>query len=208
MRNKKVRGQVTLEFLFIFGLLTILLLYSVRNTSFSEGSPSVENLRIQVALEEKSLANAIANTISQVYAQGLGSKATTYVKVTYLNKESYLSRAYGYEQPIVKIFMINASDRNNPSGISAGILVSVTENREGPAVSGDDKNAFFTPMLYNYTGNAIKVKFFSEEDTRTPKISDIPSDLRIVVEWNPDEPADMEYNETSGTLWININPGG
>ena len=59
------RAQISLEFLFIFGLLTILLLYSVRNVSFSEGSPSVENLRIQIALEEKGLANAISNTISQ-----------------------------------------------------------------------------------------------------------------------------------------------
>ncbi|KUH34051.1 hypothetical protein APY94_03505 [Thermococcus celericrescens] len=227
------RAQISLEFLFIFGLLTILLIYSVRNVSFSEGSPSIENLRIQIALEEKSLANAISNTISQVYAQGPGSKATTYVKLTYLKNIGYVERASGVKNPAVFITYCNMSGR-------PGTYVFITNKTAPfePLTTGDDKNVFHGAAIYSkkLSNNSsiwriIPSPPFSQVSIDNPsgqfskecgaksgstytlygiivEPADLPSELRIVVEWNPNRGDSWSYNTTAKELRININPGG
>jgi uncharacterized protein (UPF0333 family) len=211
-----MRAQVSLEFLLIFGLLTILLLYSVRNTSFSEGSPSVENLRMQIAIEEKSLASTISNTISQVYAQGPGSKATAYVKLTYLRNPSYLENALNVNDP--RVFITYGSY----SGESNGTHVTVI-NGSGTTklfLEGENKNVFWTRALYQkdltsnssvWNGAHASVDLGSGATTVygipiSP--SDMPSTLKVVVEWNPDEGDSWSYDTTTKELRININPGG
>ncbi|WP_367883438.1 class III signal peptide-containing protein [Thermococcus peptonophilus] len=149
-------GQISLEFIIIFGLFTILLLYSIRNTSFSEGTPSVETLKIQTALEEKNLANTISNTISQVYAQGgPGSKATSYVKLVYLrNPPSYLERAWNVENP--KIFITYGHLQGGPSDNGTYVMVINGTETTNVALSGDNKNIFWSRSLYavNLLGNS------------------------------------------------------
>ena len=218
------RGQITLEFLFIFGLLTILMLYSVRNTSFTEGYPSVENLKIQVALEEKSLANAISNTISQVYAQGPGSKATTYVKLTYLRNRAYLQKASGLNDPVVFI-TYGPSDNGN------GTYVGLIEKDANTVLyaQGENKNVVWSGGLFNRDlstetactsgGTVVMVWNPSAKvtiDVGVPRVfngmsidpGDLNPTIKIVVEWNPEECNAWFYNTTAKELRININPGG
>ena len=61
---RKRRAQISLEFLFIFGVFMIMLVYSLQVVTFAKNSPSVDALRIQVALEEKGLANALSSAVS------------------------------------------------------------------------------------------------------------------------------------------------
>ncbi|WP_297498271.1 class III signal peptide-containing protein, partial [Thermococcus sp.] len=56
MRFLRKRGQISLEFLLVFGVLMVMLLYSVRSVTFTGGT-SQQVLTIQTALEEKSVAN-------------------------------------------------------------------------------------------------------------------------------------------------------
>ncbi|BAD85856.1 hypothetical membrane protein, conserved, containing DUF361 domain [Thermococcus kodakarensis KOD1] len=217
------RGQISLEFIIIFGLFTILLLYSIRNTSFSEGTPSVETLKIQTALEEKNLANTISNTISQVYAQGPGSKATSYVKLVYLRNPSYLERAWSVTDPGIFITY-------GPYGSDYGVYITII-NRTGTtnaALSGDNKSVFWSRSLYavnllgnstvwNSTfGNSTQIKLDGSSTSTTvyglvipPET--LPSYLKIVVEWtpgwNPHQDEMWTYNETAGEIHIYINPG-
>ncbi|NJE62029.1 class III signal peptide-containing protein [Thermococcus sp. 21S7] len=217
MTRRRVKGQISLEFLLIFGLLTILLLYSIRNTSFSEGSPSVENLRIQIALEEKSLANAISNTISQVYAQGPGSKATTYVALTYLRNPSYLEKGLDVTDP--QIFITYGPLGGRGDGTYVGII-----NGTGTAIlytEGDDKNVVWSMGIYSRdlsTNTSVwgvpseakivigGVPFVFKGLSISP--DQLNSTLKIVVEWNPDRGDSWFYNTTAKELRININPGG
>ncbi len=230
------RGQISLEFLFVFGLLMILLLYSIRNVSFSEGSPSAENLKIQVALEEKGLANAISNTISQVYAQGPGSKATASFRFTYLKNEEYVKRASGLRNPELFITYCNL-----PEGGYGTYVLFINETNSGMIhLDGENKNAFFTRSLFprrlSNESDAWLVLpdktttiFILESPLPTPffslcglknktkdeyyvygvslKPSELPSHLKIVVEWNPDEKNLWVLDKENDVLRININPG-
>jgi len=213
------RGQVTLEFLFIFSLLTILLLYSINATTFRQGSPSVENLRMQVAVEEKGLANAISNTISQVYAQGPGSKATSYVSLVYLRNEDYLKKAWGISDP--KIFITYGALSGASSANGTYVIVVNGSGITDAVLSGGNKNVFLSPSLFqkdlvsnssvwnpdssvtlNITGSSYSYHGLTIDPAA------LPSSLRIVVEWNPDNPDSWTYDSAKGELRININVGG
>ena len=218
MRRSK-RGQVTLEFLFIFGLLTVLLLYSINATTFRQGSPSVENLRMQVAVEEKGLANAISNTINQVYAQGPGSKATAYVRLVYLRNGDYLEKAWGVSNP--KIFVTYGTLSGASSANGTYVIVVNGSGTTNAVLSGGNKNVFLSPSMF-------QKDFVSNTSVWNPSQSvalnigggsfhyrgliigptSLPSSLRIVVEWNPDNPDSWTYDSAKGELRININPGG
>ncbi len=220
MRRSK-RGQVTLEFLFIFGLLTVLLLYSINATTFRQGSPSVENLRMQVAVEEKGLANAISNTINQVYAQGPGSKATAYVRLVYLRNGDYLEKAWGVSNP--KIFVTYGPYSSEGNGTYITVL-------NGTGVTnifsqGDNKNTFWSRSMYQAVlfnnsnawsttetslGTSAQLKIGGSTTTLYGLIlpTNLPPTLKVVVEWNPDQPDRWSFNGTSGEIRININPGG
>ncbi len=218
MRSSK-RGQVTLEFLFIFGLLTILLLYSVKTTTFSQGSPSVEDLRMQVAIEEKGLADTISNTISQVYAQGPGSKATSYVHLVYLRNVEYLKKAWPVQTP--KVFITYGHLPGASAVNGTYVLVINGTGTTAAVVSGGDKNVFLSPSMFqkNFVLNIsvwnphadVTLDIVGSPSTYHGLAIDpatLPASLRIVVEWNPDIPNGWTYNSTAGELRININPGG
>ncbi|ACJ17392.1 hypothetical membrane protein, conserved [Thermococcus onnurineus NA1] len=211
MMKKAKRGQVSLEFMLIFGIMLILLLYSVNNVTFREGSTSTETLRIQVSLEEKNLANAISNTISQVYAQGPGAKSTTYVRLTYLRDAGLLEKALNLESPRIFITYGNYSNDGN------GTYVTVTGTGFNIVLSGGDKNIFWSRAMYQavlYDNSSIwspigditigaDTIYGLEIDP-----NDLPVTLKIVVEWNPDNPNSWTFDSTKGELRININPGG
>jgi uncharacterized protein (UPF0333 family) len=218
MPSHSKRGQISLEFLFIFGILTILLLYSVRNTTFSEGSSSVENLKIQVALEEKGLADAVSNTISQVYAQGPGSKATNYIRLVYLKNPGYLEKAWDVKDP--KIFITYGQLPGGPSGNGTYITIINGTGTTRVTLNGGDKNAFWSRSLYqndltgNFTAwhNSNATLNITGTPIRYPGLvidpGTLPSSLRIVVEWNPDNEESWYFNQTAGEIRINIRPGG
>ncbi|ASJ10379.1 hypothetical protein A3L12_03220 [Thermococcus sp. P6] len=205
------RGQVSLEFMLVFGLMLILLLYSVNNVTFKEGSASTENLRIQISLEEKNLANVISNTVSQVYSQGPGSKSTAYVRLTYLRDRDMLLKGLGVEDPKVFVTYGNYTDSGN------GTYVTVTGKDSTPVLSGGDKNVFWSRALYGAV-------LYNRSDVWSPRGSltiggvriygleldpaDVPAILRVVVEWNPDKPDLWTFDQERGELRININPGG
>ncbi|NJE42863.1 class III signal peptide-containing protein [Thermococcus sp. GR6] len=210
MMKKAKRGQVSLEFMLIFGIMLILLLYSVNNVTFREGSTSTETLRIQVSLEEKNLANAISNTISQVYAQGPGAKSTTYVKLTYLKDPGMLEKGLNVENPKIFITYGNYSNDGN------GTYVTVTGTGFNLVLSGGDKNIFWSRAMYQavlYDNSSIwspignitigaDTIYGLEIDPR-----DLPATLKIVVEWNPDNPNSWTFDSTKGELRINIKAG-
>lgn len=211
MIKKAGRGQVSLEFMLVFGVMLILLIYSVNNVTFKEGSASTENLRIQISLEEKNLANAISNTISQVYAQGPGSKATAYVELTYLRDPEMLSKGLGVKDPTVFITYGNYGNEGN------GTYVTVVGTSGTPVLSGGDKNVFWSRGMYQailYTNSSV----WSPGDGLTVdsttlyglriKPASLPSTLKIIVEWNPDKPVSWAFDPTAGELRINIKPGG
>ena len=210
------RGQISLEFMLVFSIMLIMLLYSVKNVGFDSSSPSSSTLAIQIALEEKSLANAISNTISQVYAQGPGSKATTYIKVVYLRNPSYLEKGLNVVTP--RIFITYGS---YPSG-GNGTYVAVV-NGTGTARLirlGEGKNAFWSRAMYQadlfknssvWVSPRVTLKWADDGVTVYGLGLDpatLPSELKIVVEWNPDREDSWFYNGTAGELRININPGG
>jgi len=207
----KKRGQVSLEFMLVFGMMLILLLYSVNNITFREGSTSTETLRIQISLEEKNLANAISNTVSQVYAQGPGAKSTTYVRLTYLRDPEMLRKGLNLNNASVFITYGNYSTEGN------GTYITVTGTNVTAVLSGGNKNVFWSRAMYQailYTNSSVwspsgSVTFGSSTvyglnlDPAT-----LPATLEIVVEWNPDNPNSWMFNSTTGELHININPGG
>ncbi|ASJ08424.1 hypothetical protein A3L11_03920 [Thermococcus siculi] len=177
------RGQVSLEFMLVFGVMLVLMLYSVNSITFQEGSTSTDTLSMQILLEEKSLANAIAGTIAQVYAQGPGAKSTTYAKVTYLGEPDYLQKAFGSTRVTIK-----------GSGNSVQVWVG-----DSPVTSGGNKNAVTTEVPYSLDEASLS---FS---------GGLPAkSVRIVVEWNPDKKEDWNATVVNGYLEIriNINPGG
>ncbi|NJE45866.1 class III signal peptide-containing protein [Thermococcus sp. GR7] len=210
MMKKAKRGQVSLEFMLIFGIMLILLLYSVNNVTFREGSTSTETLRIQVSLEEKNLANAISNTISQVYAQGPGAKSTTYVRLTYLRDAGLLEKALNLESPRIFITYGNYSNDGN------GTYVTVTGTGFNLVLSGGDKNIFWSRSMYQavlYDNPSIWSPLGSitiGADTiygLEIDPNDLPATLKIVVEWNPDNPNSWMFDSTKGELRINIKAG-
>ncbi|NJE85583.1 class III signal peptide-containing protein [Thermococcus sp. CX2] len=211
MMQKARRGQISLEFMLIFGIMLILLLYSVNNITFREGSTSIETLRIQVSLEEKNLANAISNTISQVYAQGPGAKSTTYVKLTYLRDAGMLEKALNLESPKIFITYGNYSSDGN------GTYVTVTGTGFTPVLTGGNKNVFWSRSMYQavpYGNSSVwspsgsitvgTITLYGLEIDPT----NLPPTLKIVVEWNPEQPESWTFDSAKGELRININPGG
>ncbi|AEH24746.1 hypothetical protein PYCH_10650 [Pyrococcus yayanosii CH1] len=176
------RGQMSLEFMVIFSLLLIMLFYSVNNLAFTQGTIAQTQLTVEVALEAKQVATTIAGTISQVYAQGPGSKATSYVSLRYLSNTYYLERAFSSSQ--VQIAYINGSVR-----VTIG---------DTPITNGPDKNTFSAPTLYNTTFDTA-ISFSDGVPVKT---------LKVVVEWNPDKGESWTFDDAKGVLMININPGG
>ncbi|MCD6525346.1 MAG: class III signal peptide-containing protein [Thermococcus sp.] len=210
------KGQVSIEFLFIFAILLILLAYSVKNTTFQQGSQSIETLRVQIALEEKELANTISGAISQVYSQGPGSKTTAYVKLVYLRKPDYLEKVWGVTDPV--IFITYGQPLNDGNGTYVMVL---NGNKTTEVIlTGGNKNAFWTRALYQrdlvrdkdvWDGSSASVDFGTGATTvygLRLNPSEIPPTIKIVVEWNPDKPDRWKFNSTAGKLLININPGG
>ncbi len=209
------KGQISLEFLFIFAILLILLAYSVKNTTFQQGSQSIETLRVQIALEEKELANTISGAISQAYSQGPGSKTTVYVKLVYLRKPYYLEKVWGVADPM--IFVTYGQHLNDGNGTYVMVLNGTGTTKV--ILTGGNKNAFWTRALYQrdflgnstvWGGSSASVDF----GTGVTMVyglrlnpSTIPPVLRVVVEWNPDLPNSWAFNSTAGELMININPG-
>ncbi|NJE77241.1 class III signal peptide-containing protein [Thermococcus sp. ES12] len=207
----KKRGQVSLEFMLIFGMMLILLLYSVNNITFKEGSTSTETLRIQISLEEKNLANAISNTISQVYAQGPGAKSTTYVRLTYLRDPEMLRKGLNINNASLFITYGNYSTEGN------GTYITITGTNVTAVLTGGDKNVFWSRGMYQavlYTNSSVwapsgSVTFGSSTVYGlTIDPATLPATLEIVVEWNPDNPNSWAFDPTTGELHININPGG
>jgi len=212
---RKRRAQISLEFLFIFGVFMIMLVYSLQVVTFAKNSPSVDALRIQVALEEKGLANALSSAVSQVYAQGPGSKTTCYVKVFYLRSPGYLEKAWGVKEPRV---LVTYGSLGNGYGTYVAVLNGTGDNVL--ILGGGDKNVLWSPALYHrnlldngsvwgYSGVSVTINGTNRliyglvvSPSRLPHV------IRIVVEWNPDENETWEFNETTGEIRININPGG
>ncbi len=210
MRMRK--GQVSLEFMFVFAIIAVLLVYSVNNTTFKQGSASVDTLKVEIALEEKNLANAISNTIDQVYSQGPGSKATSYVHLVYLRNGDYLKKAWRVSDP--KIFITYGPY----DSIGNGTYITVLNGTGSTNIflQGDNKNTFWSRSMYQAV-LLDKLVWSPEGSVNVDSTTiyglevgpnDLPSSLRIVVEWNPDNPNNWTYDSSKGELRININPGG
>ena len=199
----KRRGQISLEFMLVFAIMLIMLLYSVRNVTFSSDSPSNGVLALQIALEEKNIANTIASAIDQVYAQGPGSKVTVYAHFVLLRNSRYISRAFNVSSPEVQILLLGTSDSLFPS-TSGGSVVAVAVVGSGnttPILSGSNRTGVWVKTYFPYSSSSPS----SFKVVLNP--SSIPDTMRIVVEWNPNVPVSMSYNSTDGTLYINISPG-
>jgi len=201
------RAQISLEFVLIFGIMLILLAYSVNNITFTQNSQTVGTLKVQVSLEAKNFANSISDTISQVYAQGPGSKATTYVTLKYLNDENYLKKSFNLSgNPEIFITYLN--------GTYVGII-DTTNNTL--VISGIAKNTFWSQSLYR--ANLMVSTGFTPSGTAVydgstvnglliANPSQLPKNLVIVVEWVPGNGNTWTLDITSGALRINIDPGG
>ncbi|NJE08963.1 class III signal peptide-containing protein [Thermococcus sp. M39] len=201
------KAQISLEFMLIFGIMLILLAYSVENVTFNQGSQSSELLRVQVSLEAKSFANSISNTISQVYAQGPGSKATTYVTLRYLSDENYLKKSFNLSgDPEIFITYLN------------GTYVGIIDTTDNTLVtSGTAKNTFWSRSLYetNLMGSTnftpIGIAIYNGSTVNGILIANpdqLPTNLVIIVEWIPGNGNTWALNVTTGELRINIDPGG
>lgn len=215
----------------VFAIMLVLLLYSVQNVTFKPGGASAESMRVQISLEEKNLANAISNTITQVYAQGPGAKATSYVKLTYLRDSQMIKKALEVEDPVIFItygpnpeHLINANKTGNGTYIT--VLPEIGD-ANGSAFGGN-KTLFWSKSLYSKNLAIVEeingTKVWKPEDTRTVvgtspwggstiyglKIppSQLPATLKIIVTWNPDNPDRWIFDSVKGILEININPGG
>lgn len=196
------RGQISLEFMFVFAIFLTLLVYSVNNVTFTQNSQSVETLRVQVSMEAKGFANAISNTVSQVYAQGPGSKATAYFTFRYLKDESFLKKAYNMNgTPQILIGYEN--------GTYIAILDSSDETIYENETDTTKRNIFWSQALYSK-----KVTSYSPSASGTSRpgilvnASVLPTTLKIVVEWNPDNAETWSLDTSTGELHINIKPGG
>jgi len=210
------RAQISLEFMFIIAIGLILLLYSVNNVTFKKGTAGQATLQINVGLEEKSLASTISGTISQVYAQGPGSKATTYIHITYLRNSGYLEKALGVNTtPIVFITYGEYLGKGN------GTIVCVGLPNETLVINQTNRTVFWSYSLYqkNLYGNqsiwspqgSLTLRYTNTSSSFTVygislKPSDLQGNIKVVVTWNPNEGNSWSY--TNGTLSININPGG
>ncbi len=206
MRMK--RAQISLEFLLIFAIMILMLAYSVDNISFSNNSASQQALIVQISLEEKNLANAISNTISQVYAQGPGSKATGYATLVYLKDPKMLKKAFGLTSPYIFI--------TYDGGVNITVINSTTPslNFEGP-----NKNIFWSPSLYPealYNNSAVWNSTFRSSITINGTVvyglklqpTNLTSTIRVIVEWNPSASELWSFDASKGELRINVNPGG
>ncbi len=219
MSKQARRGQISLEFMFVFALILVLLLYSVNNVTFKTGTTSAETLQVQISLEEKNLANTISNTITQVYSQGPGSKATSYVRLTYLRNPTYLQKALGVSNPKLLVTYGNLGSPGNGTYVAV-INGSGTTNIQ---LTGGDKNAFWSRGLYNsnaLTNSSVWASNLGTTATITINgtsttvyglilpTQGLPGELKVVVEWNPDKPESWLFNETAGEIRVNIKPGG
>ncbi|WP_457741969.1 class III signal peptide-containing protein [Thermococcus sp.] len=209
MPARKKRGQISLEFMLVFGIMLLMLVYSINNASFKGGSSSAQTLQLQVLLEEKGIANVIAGAIDQVYSQGPGSKVTVYAHFDLLRDEYYLKKAFGYSLPVVNITLLGNGSPLLPAGSTGGvILVGVNQINATPVVAGTNKTAVEVGTFYPYNGTSLSLAFYPAEVPNTPHISDIPPTMKIIVQWNPDQAPSLTFNSTTGALYININPGG
>ena len=177
------RGQISLEFMLVFGIMLVLMMYSINNVTFRNGSTATETLGIQILLEEKNLANTIAGTIAQVYSQGPGAKATTYASVTYLAEPEYLEKAFNSTK-------VNVGISNDEVRVWVGSQMIT----QGAAKNTVTTSAPYTPS------NAV-LSFPQGLPTKN---------VKIVVEWNPNRAEGMSSKVSNGYLEvdININPGG
>lgn len=202
------RGQISLEFMFIFAIMVIMLAYSIDNISFSNNSASQQTLIVQISLEERNFANVISNTISQVYAQGPGAKATGYVSLVYLKDSKMLKKAFGMNNPYIFI--------TYDGGVNITVINSTTPslNFEGP-----NKNIFWAPSLYPgvlYNDSAVWNATFRSSITVNGTTvyglrfmpENLSSTVKVVVEWNPSISELWSFDSSTGELRININPGG
>jgi len=197
------RGQISLEFMLVFAIMLIMLLYSVKSVGFSSSSPSAGTLAIQIALEEKSVANVIAGAVDQVYAQGPGSKVTVYAHFNLLRNSKYLKSAFNLTTPRVQLMFLGTEDPLFPAGAENSVVVVAVSNAgSAPVISGPNRTGVWvqTYFLYNSTSKTGFSLSFAP--------SDVPTTMRVVVEWNPSEPVSVTYDGASKTLHINIRQGG
>ncbi len=216
-RGKARRAQISLEFMLIIAIGMILIIYSVREVTFSNGTSARTTLQMNVYLEEKRLASSISNTISQVYSQGPGSKATAYVHLTYINSLKTLKAGLGIPNPVVFITYGSYVGRGN------GTFVTVASATQSTPLflNGTNKSVFWSLSLYpeSLYGNSSLWSpsgslSFEYSNTTTSftvygvevNATEIPSTLRIVITWNPQEGDTWTY--VNGTLFINIKVGG
>ncbi len=214
----------------IFAIMLILLLYSVQNMTFKPGGTSTETMRVQISLEEKNLANAISDTITQVYSQGPGAKATAYVKLTYLRDSQMLNKALEVDNPVVFITYGPNPEHivdQNKTGNGTYVMVLPEIGNVQVSAFGGNKTLFWSRSLYSKNLAIVEeingTKVWNPEDVRNVvgtslwgggtiyglKIppSQLPSTLTIVVMWDPDNPDMWVFDSTKGILEININPG-
>ncbi|NPA48190.1 MAG: hypothetical protein GXO14_06065 [Thermococci archaeon] len=210
------RAQISLEFMLIIALGMILLLYSVNSVTFKSGTSGQTTLQINVGLEEKSLASAISSTISQVYAQGPGAKATTYVHLIYLRNAKYLERALGTAStPEVLITYGEYLGKGNGTMVCVGIpnstlIINQTNRTVFWSYSLYQKSLYDNQSIWSPQGS-LTLRYTNTSPEFTVygialKPSDLPGNLKVVVTWDPGEGNVWSY--TNGTLSININPGG
>ena len=192
------RGQISLEFLFVFTILMIMLLYSAKYVTF-RSSASSQTLAVQTVIEEKSIANVIGGAIDQVYAQGPGSKVTVYAHFSLLRNSEYLKNAFNLTSPVVYIMLIGEKSSLFPSeAMNSVVAVGVANNGSIPVLGGADRTGVWVQTFLKYNS------------TTTPEIivplnpANIPPVVKVVVQWDPNEPVTMVYNSTSSTLEINI----
>jgi len=201
------KGQMTLEFLFIFAVGMVLLLYSVNSATFQRGQSSTTSLNLKICLDEKNLASTISDAITQVYSQGPGAKVTAFASLSYLSNLAFVERATGLSNP--RIFITYGQLANMSYN---GTIVGLYGSNGGLVFGGDNRNTFWERGMFqkNLTANSSVWNPSSSVDGYYGISIDpaaVPSHLKIVVEWNPVKPVEWVYNSTSGTLYINIREG-